>query len=313
VLATVALTGLDDVGVVGLGVLADGLRKPIGVDGPIVGPADWQGIGFGSFKSDGQEQAIRALGATPALVYARHPGLADHLEVPDGDIRALRDCEAIHVGIEGASLSRGELSASARALAEAERDARGEPTPASEVTRLKAAVEATDLVRPMRWLVLVTLLLAGVMTLASAAASGSPGGAVGAIVVLGALWGLAERVGGWHILEVAHRAEEWWRLRVELWLERRLEPASVDLGMRGGRRVTRPAADSPGPHRLESEASQLCDAKVGSSRLHERDRCCLPPGLETGPGAVGLVRIGLIREETAGEAGDVAKLGGRAE
>jgi TRAP-type C4-dicarboxylate transport system substrate-binding protein len=60
---------LDDVGVVGLGVLADGLRKPIGVKGPVVGAADWKGIGFGTFTSEGQEQAIRALGATPAEVF----------------------------------------------------------------------------------------------------------------------------------------------------------------------------------------------------------------------------------------------------
>jgi TRAP-type transport system periplasmic protein len=63
------LSGLDEVGVVGLGVLADGLRKPIGVAGPIVGPADWEGIGFGTYKSKGQERAIRALGANPAVVF----------------------------------------------------------------------------------------------------------------------------------------------------------------------------------------------------------------------------------------------------
>jgi TRAP-type transport system periplasmic protein len=63
------LSALDEVGVVGLGVLADGLRKPIGVDGPIVGPADWQDISFGNFGSDGQERAIEALGATPAEVF----------------------------------------------------------------------------------------------------------------------------------------------------------------------------------------------------------------------------------------------------
>ncbi|MBA2633304.1 MAG: TRAP transporter substrate-binding protein DctP, partial [Chloroflexi bacterium] len=60
---------LDEVGVTGLGVLAGGLRKPIGTDGPIMGPADWQGIGFGTYRSEGQEAAIRALGATPALVF----------------------------------------------------------------------------------------------------------------------------------------------------------------------------------------------------------------------------------------------------
>ena len=60
------MKSLDDIGVVGLGVLADGLRKPIGVTGPILGPRDWQGITFGTLMSNGQANAIRALGATPA-------------------------------------------------------------------------------------------------------------------------------------------------------------------------------------------------------------------------------------------------------
>jgi TRAP-type C4-dicarboxylate transport system substrate-binding protein len=62
------LRGLDDLGVAGLGVLPDGLRKPIGVTGPIVGPADWDGITFGTLRSNGHVAAIRALGATPAQV-----------------------------------------------------------------------------------------------------------------------------------------------------------------------------------------------------------------------------------------------------
>jgi TRAP-type transport system periplasmic protein len=62
------LQGLDDLGVVGLGVLSDGLRKPIGVTGPILGPADWQGITFGTLRSNGQVEAIRALRATPVQV-----------------------------------------------------------------------------------------------------------------------------------------------------------------------------------------------------------------------------------------------------
>jgi TRAP-type C4-dicarboxylate transport system substrate-binding protein len=73
------VTALDEVGVVGLGVLADGLRKPIGVDGPIVGAADWQDISFGSLGSEGQERAIQALGATPAEVIGpyREEAIAD--------------------------------------------------------------------------------------------------------------------------------------------------------------------------------------------------------------------------------------------
>jgi TRAP-type transport system periplasmic protein len=63
---------LDDVGVVGLGVLGDGLRKPVGVTAPILGPADWRGITFGTLRSNGQADAIRALGATPVQVLGPH-------------------------------------------------------------------------------------------------------------------------------------------------------------------------------------------------------------------------------------------------
>jgi len=63
------LEGLDDLGVVALGVLPDGLRKPIGVTGPILRRADWHGIAFGTLRSNGQAEAIRALGATPAQVF----------------------------------------------------------------------------------------------------------------------------------------------------------------------------------------------------------------------------------------------------
>jgi TRAP-type transport system periplasmic protein len=62
------MQGLDELGVVGLGVLPDGLRKPVGVGGPIAGPADWRGIAFGTLRSNAQAHAIRALGATPVQV-----------------------------------------------------------------------------------------------------------------------------------------------------------------------------------------------------------------------------------------------------
>ena len=42
------MRGLDGLGVAGVGVLPDGLRKPTGVSGPVVSPADWQGITFGT-------------------------------------------------------------------------------------------------------------------------------------------------------------------------------------------------------------------------------------------------------------------------
>jgi TRAP-type C4-dicarboxylate transport system substrate-binding protein len=65
------LQGLDKVGVRGLGVLADGLRKPVAVTHPVLGVGDWRGITFGTLKSAGQAQAIRSLGATPMEVFRR--------------------------------------------------------------------------------------------------------------------------------------------------------------------------------------------------------------------------------------------------
>jgi TRAP-type C4-dicarboxylate transport system substrate-binding protein len=65
------MEGLDKVGVRGLGVLADGLRQPIAVQHPMLGVGDWRGITFGTAKSQGQAQAIRALGATPMEISRR--------------------------------------------------------------------------------------------------------------------------------------------------------------------------------------------------------------------------------------------------
>lgn len=62
------MQGIDDVGVTGLGILGGALRKPITVDGPLLGPADWRGITFGIFKSEAQAEAIRALAAQPLQV-----------------------------------------------------------------------------------------------------------------------------------------------------------------------------------------------------------------------------------------------------
>jgi TRAP-type C4-dicarboxylate transport system substrate-binding protein len=59
------LKSLSKLGVTGLAVLADGLRKPIAVKQPLLAPGDWRGITFQSFRSRGQAAAIRALGAQP--------------------------------------------------------------------------------------------------------------------------------------------------------------------------------------------------------------------------------------------------------
>jgi TRAP-type C4-dicarboxylate transport system substrate-binding protein len=61
------LAGLSTVHVTGLAVLGDALRQPFAVRRPLLAPADWHGIGFGTYRSGAQEQAIRVLGATPVV------------------------------------------------------------------------------------------------------------------------------------------------------------------------------------------------------------------------------------------------------
>jgi TRAP-type transport system periplasmic protein len=60
------MRSLDTLHVTGLGVLADGLRKPVAVRKPLLGPADWRGVTFAAFRSRESAEAIRALGATPS-------------------------------------------------------------------------------------------------------------------------------------------------------------------------------------------------------------------------------------------------------
>jgi hypothetical protein len=72
------LKSLDTIGITGLAILADGLRKPIAVKQPLLSPANWQGITFAAFRSEGQTEAIRALGATPTDVTG--PGLDQGLD-----------------------------------------------------------------------------------------------------------------------------------------------------------------------------------------------------------------------------------------
>jgi TRAP-type C4-dicarboxylate transport system substrate-binding protein len=63
------MEGLDELGVRGLAVLADALRRPMSVDAPILERADWRRTSFGTLKSDGQVEAIRALGGAPMEVF----------------------------------------------------------------------------------------------------------------------------------------------------------------------------------------------------------------------------------------------------
>jgi TRAP-type C4-dicarboxylate transport system substrate-binding protein len=66
---TKMLVGLQKLGVVGLGVVPDAQRRPIGVEGPIVQARDWDGITFGTLSSDSQTASIRALGAVPEQIF----------------------------------------------------------------------------------------------------------------------------------------------------------------------------------------------------------------------------------------------------
>jgi TRAP-type transport system periplasmic protein len=72
------LPELDAVGVSGLALLAGGLRHPVGVAGPFLGPEDYAGTSFQHYRSEVQASSVQALGATPTDVVssARDDGLA---------------------------------------------------------------------------------------------------------------------------------------------------------------------------------------------------------------------------------------------
>jgi TRAP-type C4-dicarboxylate transport system substrate-binding protein len=71
------LPSLEKIGVQGLGVVGDGLRKPVAVKRPLLSLDDWRGITFATLKSQGQADAIRALGANPIEAFRnnRNKGL----------------------------------------------------------------------------------------------------------------------------------------------------------------------------------------------------------------------------------------------
>jgi TRAP-type C4-dicarboxylate transport system substrate-binding protein len=63
------LAGVKPLGVSGLAILGDELRVPISVHHPLLAPREWRGLTFGTYRSKVQEQVIRALGATPLVVF----------------------------------------------------------------------------------------------------------------------------------------------------------------------------------------------------------------------------------------------------
>lgn len=66
------LATLDKIGLDGIAVLADGLRKPIAASHPLLGPADYHGITFQAFRSQDHAEAIKALGATATDVFGKY-------------------------------------------------------------------------------------------------------------------------------------------------------------------------------------------------------------------------------------------------
>jgi TRAP-type C4-dicarboxylate transport system substrate-binding protein len=63
------LPSLHALDVGGLAIMMAGIRRPIAVAKPLLGPADWRGIAFGDYLSAGQAEAIRALGASPRVAF----------------------------------------------------------------------------------------------------------------------------------------------------------------------------------------------------------------------------------------------------
>lgn len=139
-----------------------------------------------------------------------HGGLTDPLIIPEGDVRALETAGDPQLNNHGESLWQFDLAPSVPELIEAERALRGTPRPADELAALTA--ETTRLAserkhsqralaewfaEPVRWLAFLALaLLAGAIAGASFVATDEPAALLIALAVVGALWGLLERLLG---------------------------------------------------------------------------------------------------------------------
>jgi TRAP-type C4-dicarboxylate transport system substrate-binding protein len=97
------LEQLQSLDLKGLGVFAGALHVPVAVQRPLLGPWDWRGISFGTYRSETYEQAIRALGATPVEA--------------SGDLRRrlldTGDIQGFEFGLRGYSLQEPYLSQAA--------------------------------------------------------------------------------------------------------------------------------------------------------------------------------------------------------
>ncbi|HZQ64947.1 MAG TPA: TRAP transporter substrate-binding protein DctP [Gaiellaceae bacterium] len=63
------LAGLAPLKLTGLGVLGEGLRKPVAVKAPLLGPDSWRGVTFAAFRSRAAAATVRALGARASDVW----------------------------------------------------------------------------------------------------------------------------------------------------------------------------------------------------------------------------------------------------
>lgn len=69
-LAKRMLASVSQLKVIGLALIGNGLRKPVAVSSPLLGPRDWHGKTFGTYLSNVQEDAIRALGGMPIVAFS---------------------------------------------------------------------------------------------------------------------------------------------------------------------------------------------------------------------------------------------------
>jgi TRAP-type C4-dicarboxylate transport system substrate-binding protein len=88
------LPGLDKLGVTGLAVVGEWLRKPVAVKRPLLEPADWRGITFAAFRSRAAAASIRALGARPSDVW----GSAQSAALGDGRLEGAENDLGTYIG-----------------------------------------------------------------------------------------------------------------------------------------------------------------------------------------------------------------------
>jgi TRAP-type transport system periplasmic protein len=87
------LKSVAPLGVQGIGLLVNGLRKPIATQRPFTGPASWRGATFATFGSKVQSASIRSLGARPVVKFG--PPL--NLALDDGTVQGFEKSLFVYV------------------------------------------------------------------------------------------------------------------------------------------------------------------------------------------------------------------------